>query len=142
VNPEPFPPILIAPFLLAFVGLWLVIGAVLSAVSGWSQLAATYPGGARPVGRRLKRQVVGMGVVGENGVTTMVLAPDGLYLYSHPLFRFRRPPVLVPWKLVAVGEERGLLWWRYMPVTLASEVTMRVKPKAAAALSQFAATES
>ncbi|HEX2779205.1 MAG TPA: hypothetical protein VHM30_06890 [Gemmatimonadaceae bacterium] len=130
-------PALIALFVVAFVGLWLLVGLLLSELSGWASLARRYPGGPRPEGVRLRGQVVGMGAVGEKGVTTLVPTAAGLYLYSHPLFRFRRPPVLVPWSEIRYAGELGFLFWRSIGLDLGPVTRMRVKRDAYQALAPY-----
>jgi hypothetical protein len=127
--------------LCAFAGLWLVVGAILSELSGWSRLARAFPGGARPPGPRIRRQVVGMGLVGENGITGLIPTAEGLYIYSHPLFRFRRPPILVPWTEVHNDGERGALWWRSVGIDLGRITMLRLRPKAMPVLAPYLAVE-
>ena len=136
MNEAP-PPAVIALFPVAFLGMWLGVGALLSELSGWSRLARTFPGGARPSGPRISGQVVGMGPVSENGVTSLIPAAEGLYLYSNPFFRFRRPPILVPWAEIHESGERGMLWWRSISLELGQITTLRVRPKAIPALAPY-----
>ena len=124
------PTFLLILFPFFFVGMWLFICTLLTEFSGWSRLARSYPGGPRPEGRRIRGAVMGMGAVGENGVTIMIPTAEGLYLYSSPLFRFRRPPVLVPWCDIRSGGERGMRWWRNVLLELGSETTLRIRAKA------------
>src|SRR5262245_34588810 len=103
------PPIgLFIAFPFFFVGMWLGVSALLAELSGWPELAREFPGGKTPPdGTRMRRQVVKTGVVGENGVTVLVLSARGLYMEAPLPFRFRRPPVLVPWGAVRyVSEHR------------------------------------
>jgi hypothetical protein len=124
------PTILLVAFPIVFVGMWLFIAVLLSEVRGWSRLAREFPGGPRPAGRRLYRQVMGMGLVGENGVTTLIPTSEGLYLYSNFLFRFRRPPVFVPWRDIRNDGERGMRWWRNVVLELGGVTTLRIRAKA------------
>ena len=129
-EPSAFP--LWFPFL--FVGGWLLVGALLGELSRWPELAYRFPGGQRPIGTTLSGQVVGMGFVSENNVTTLVVAPTGLYLSANVLFRFRRPPILVPWGEVRYVSERKILWWRNYVLDLGGVTQIRIKAKAFAAL--------
>ena len=128
-NQQP-PTILLVAFPIVFVGMWLLIATVLTEFSGWSRLARAFPGGPRPAGRRLYGQVMGMGLVGEKGVTTLIPTSDGLYLYSALLFRFHRPPVLVPWHEIHNDGERGTRWWRNFVLELGGVTTLRIRAKA------------
>ena len=127
--------------LCAFAGLWLVVCAILSELSGWPRLARAFPGGARPPGKRIRGQVVGIGLVGENNVTGLIPTAEGLYIYSHPLFRFRRPPILVPWTEVHYDGERGALWWRSVGIDLGRITMLRLRPKAFPVLAPYLAVE-
>ena len=121
-------------FPFAFVGLWLLISTILSELSGWRRLADRFAAGSRPSGKRLRRQVTAVGLTGENGVTGLILTPEGLYLYTHPLFRFRRPPLLVPWPEVRYVGERRMLWRRAWVLDLGGITTVAVKKEAYVAI--------
>lgn len=131
-DSPPLALIILFPF--AFVGMWLGVGTLLSEISGWARLARRFPGGPRPAGPRILGQVVGMGAVGENGITSIIASAEGLYLFSNPLFRFHRPPVMVPWTEVRNEGERGTLWWRSVGLDLGGITLLRVRPKAMPAL--------
>lgn len=124
-------------FPFAFLGLWLLVSTILSELSGWRRLADRFAAGSRPAGQRLRRQVTGVGLTGENGVTGLIVTPEGLYLYAHPLFRFRRPPVLVPWPEVRYVGERRMLWRRTRVLDLGAITTVTVKQEAYAAIEPY-----
>lgn len=124
------PTVLLVLFPFFFLGMWLLVCTILTEFSGWSRLARSYPGGPRPEGRRIRGAVMGMGVVGENNVTVMIPTAEGLYLYSTFLFRFHRPPLLVPWRDIRNDGERGVRWWRNVVLELGSETTLRIRAKA------------
>lgn len=117
--------------------MWLGVGGLLSLLSGWVELGRQFPGGPRPPGTRFRGQVTGVGIVGENGVTGLVVTPRGLYLYSNPLFRFLRPPVLVPWERVRYDGERGRLWWHAHMLRLGDVTSIRIKQRAFDALAPY-----
>jgi hypothetical protein len=120
-----------------FLGMWLGVGGLLSMMSGWVQLARRFPGGPRPTGERLRGQVTRVGIVNENGVTGLVVTSRGLYLYSNPLFRFLRPPVMVPWSQVRYEGERGRLWWHAHVLRLGDATSVRIKQRAYETLHSF-----
>ncbi|NUO64712.1 MAG: hypothetical protein HOQ11_01320 [Gemmatimonadaceae bacterium] len=126
-------------FPFAFIAVWLGVGALLSEIGGWARLARRFPGGPRPAGPRVRGQVVGMGPVGENGVTNLIPTAEGLYLYSNPLFRFHRPPVMVPWAEIRDEGERGVLWWRSVGLDLGGVTLLRVRARAMPALAPYLA---
>jgi hypothetical protein len=135
LGPQPLSPSVLASALIfvtafgAFAGFWLVITGLLSSLSGWPTLAATFPAGARPDGKGLWGQVLGIGKVRENNVTCLIPSPSGLYLYAMALFRFRRPPVLVPWAKVRYVDAGKFLWSRWYVLDLGGVTTLSVRPR-------------
>lgn len=112
-----------------FAGFWVLVTGVIASISGWPDLADTFPGGERPQGQPLRRSVLKIGPVGENGVTTLRPSPQGLYMSSHPLFRFRRSPVLVPWSRIEYVKSHRLLWQRSVTLDLGGITTIRVRAR-------------
>ena len=84
-------------FPLFFAGMWVGISALLSRLSGWSELAKRYPAAAEPEGERVVWTSAQIGGVSFRSCLNVTLAPDGLYLVPARLFRLFMPPVLVPW---------------------------------------------
>jgi hypothetical protein len=109
-------------------GFWMLVTGLLAVLSGWSALAAAFPGGARPLGEPIRGQVLGTGRVQEKNVTTAIPTAAGLYLYPMVLFRYRRPPVLVPWTKVRYLDSHQLLWARWHEVDLGGVTTLKVRP--------------
>jgi hypothetical protein len=114
---------------ICIVALWLFVGATLAYISRWPTLAARYPGADRPSGYVLRSQVTSVGWVGENNVTYLIASPAGLYIYSMFLFRFMRPPILVPWREVEYESSSRFLWARTYKLRLAGVTTISVKEK-------------
>ena len=115
--------------LAAFASFWLLITSLLSSLSGWPVLAATFPAVVRPEGKGLRGQVIGIGAVRENNVTIVIPSANGLYLYAMILFRFRRAPVLVPWVNVRYVDSHQFLWSRWHVVDLGGITTLSVRPR-------------
>jgi hypothetical protein len=84
-------------FPLFFAGMWIAIAALLSRLSGWSELAKRYPAAAEPEGERVVWTSAQIGGVSFRSCLNATLAPSGLYLVPARLFRLFMPPVLVPW---------------------------------------------
>jgi hypothetical protein len=124
-------------FLFAFLGGWLFVCAIFSVTSGWSTLAQRFRASTRPVGQKLTRQVDKFGFWTEHGVTNMVLAESGLYLYHHVLFRFLHPPLFLPWSEIGCVREVKVLWWRRYEIDLAGVTTIRVQREAHDAISKY-----
>jgi hypothetical protein len=120
-----------------FIAMWLGIGAVLAEISGWPALARRFRTEHRPTGQRWRRQVVMLGATRESGVTRIITSPAGLYLDVNPLFRFRRPPLLLPWSAVHHRGDRRFLWLRWHEIDLAGVTTLGVKPNAYQAIAPF-----
>ena len=131
---EPFP--VWFPFF--FVGLWLFVGGLLSFLSGWPSLARQFRATSRPSGVRLTRQVAKIGLVSESGVTGMVVSEVGLYLWAIWLFRFLRPPLLIPWSAFReLKEQRGLFGWRHAELVMSEEVVFYLSRRAGEAVRQY-----
>lgn len=113
-----------------FVLFWFLVTGVLASLSGWGDLADIFPAGERPEAVVLKRSVLKVGAVGEKNVTTLRATPQGLYMSAHPLFRFRRAPVLVPWDRIAYVRSHRVLWQRSITLDLAGITTIRVRDRA------------
>ncbi len=119
--------------------MWLMIGALLAEISGWPALARQFRTTHRPAGRRLRHQVVALGPTSESRVTRFITSPAGLYLDTHPLLRFRRPPLSLPWTVITYRSERRFLWRRWHEIDLAGITIIGVKPRAYQAIAQFLA---
>jgi hypothetical protein len=117
-------------FPLYFVALWLFVGLILSEVSRWLALARRFHAAERPAGTVLRGQVLGIGIVGENNVTGLIVTPAGLYMYANVLFRFRRPPLLIPWREVQYVSGRRFLWMQSHKLSLGAITSITIRDKA------------
>lgn len=120
-----------------FVGFWLLVTGVLASLSGWPNLADTFPASERPEGNTLRRAVLKIGAVGENGVTTLRPTAHGLYMSANPLFRFRRPAVLVPWNRIRFVKWHRILWQRSATLDLGGITSMRVRARVLPTLREY-----
>jgi hypothetical protein len=135
MNPGSLAPVVAVVLgLVLFAGFWALITGVLASLSGWSALAAAFPGGAQPGGTVLRGQILGLGPIRENNVTNVVLTPQGMYLYPMILFRFRRPPVLVPWNRIRYSDTQQFLGMSWHRIDLGSVASARIRGKLLAAL--------
>jgi hypothetical protein len=131
LSPPLFGALIVAVALPTLVILWVAVSATLAAMSGWPELANTFPGGERPEGTRLPpHSVIKVGPVAEKNATSLIATRRGLYLRSNPLFRFRRPPVFVPWERIHFVEAHRLLWQRSVTLDLGGVTTIRVRERA------------
>lgn len=107
-----------AVFPLYFGTLWCVIGAFLSYVGGWTKLARRFRCQTAFVGDRWRFQSGAMrGSVQYGNCLTLGSNSHSLYLAVFPLFRFRHPPLLIPWQEVT-ATRRQLLFYRWVRLEL------------------------
>jgi hypothetical protein len=87
------------------VTLWLLVSAIISYVGGWTTLAKRFRLRRPFVGERWNWQSGQMRwIAGYRNCLTVGCNREGLYLATMPLFRFRHPPLLIPWEEIAVGQ--------------------------------------
>jgi len=94
-----------------FLILWLLVSAINSYVGGWTALATQF---------RLKQPFAGPRCTWQSGhmrwfagyhnCLTVGGSPEGLYLATMPLLRFRHPPLLIPWAEITVTRRRVLFF--------------------------------
>ena len=84
-------------FPIFFAGMWVGVSAILSRLSGWSELARRYPAAAEPEGERIVWTSAQLGGVSFRSCLNATLSPSGLYLVPARMFRLFMPPVLIPW---------------------------------------------
>ena len=96
----------------AFVGMWFGVLALLSQMSDWRKLAADYRAERPPSGTCLPLQGGKIGGVWYRGCLTIYASREGLYLSVWPIFRFREPPLFIPWTAIRNRREKRYLWSR------------------------------
>jgi len=115
----------------AFVSKWYVgVIALLSQLSGWSKLATVYRAQHPPSGRRLAMQGGKIGDVWYTRCLTIYVSHEGFYLSIWPIFRFRQPPLFIPWSAIHNRREKRWLWFRLIEFGVGSPPigTMRLMP--------------
>ena len=104
--------------------LWLLVSAIISFIGGWSTLAKRFALKSPFRGDRWGGQSGQMRwTAGYGNCLTVGASPDGFYLAISILFRFRHPPLLVPWTEVAITRRR-FLFFRYVRFGLGSELNI------------------
>jgi hypothetical protein len=98
--------------LAGFVALWSLGNVGMAYLSGWVRLAHAYRVRRRPTGRPLRWRSGILGSVGHGGILNFWVAPEGLYLKIHILFRPGNPPLLIPWPDIHVLRRRDFLFAR------------------------------
>ena len=89
-----------------------VLLCAFSRLSGWSKLAAAYPGRAQPARpRRWFAYAIFRGWIGYNGGLVVAADDAGLDVAGMPLLlAFCHPPIFVPWSDVVEIRRRRILW--------------------------------
>ena len=118
-------PLLLIPIF--FVTFWLLLCTLVSWIGGWTTLSRTY---------RTRTTFVGANWTWERGqmrwgtrynnALTLGVNPQGLYLAILFLYRFRHPPLLVPWMEIKVRRTSGWIF-EYVILTLGHETAIPLK---------------
>jgi hypothetical protein len=117
---------------LAFVLLWLFVTGLAAALGGWGRFAerCAAPDGYEPE-QRLRFQTVLLRrfrwfPARYRGCMNVGTGAAGLHLAPLAIFRFRHPPLLIPWNAVVSCEDGSALGFRWMDVTVRDvEPTLR-----------------
>jgi len=119
-----------------FVSFWLLSCALASWSGGWSALARSYRAPAPFVGLKWRLRGAQMRWwMNYNNVLTIGVNAQGMYLAVMFLFRFRHPPLLIPWSDIRVRCRRGWIV-NYVTLTLGRElqIPLRMRSSLAAKL--------
>lgn len=105
-----------------FGALWCFVCSLLSFIGGWSTLATRYRLHSVFVGERWSFQSGQMRwSVNYGNCLTVGGNSQGLYLAVLALFRFKQPPLLIPWEEVTV-RRRQLLFLNWVRLELGREL--------------------
>ena len=124
-----------------FVALWLAIFAVIAWWGGWGKLAEAYPSLGDVSGERFRmRSAQFRAGCNYNNCITLVASPAGLRLSMPAPFRFRHPPIFLPWSELQAREER-VLWTAVVELTArrCPEIPIKVRRRLATQLLAHAA---
>ena len=110
---------MIPAFVVVFGSFWCAIAKVLSLLA-WGRLAGEYLA-PDPAGLLVQLRIdrASLGVVSYNGVIKAGVSPQGLALRAAWLFGVGHPPLLVPWRAIALIRTRKVLWTTYYSTTIA-----------------------
>ena len=93
--------------------LWLGVSAMLARIGGWSTLAGPFRARYPVVGERFRFVSASMGKarlpVNYKGCLFMVVNRHGLHISVLFPFRFRSPPLFIPWSAVESVSEKPFL---------------------------------
>ena len=102
--------LLVSVLVLLLVGMWWVFVLwLLSELSGWRKLAAVYRAQHAPNGKRFLMQTGKIGDTWYGRCLTIYTSGEGLYVSLWPVFRFRQPPLFIPWSAVRDRREKRFL---------------------------------
>jgi hypothetical protein len=103
-------------FPIYFLAMWCSVCALLSWIDGGTALAKRFRLRSAFIGERWRYQSGQMRWhVNYGNCLTVGCSPKGLYLATMPLFKFRHPPLLIPWEEISVTRRRFLFlnWVRF-----------------------------
>lgn len=122
---QPLPLWVIPLFPLFFIGMWMFVLTLLASLGGWRALARLYPApdgapqdAAHTFGMTsidLRRGFLPM-PVSYSGCITIAITPAGLHLRVMAFFRFRHPPLLIPWTHLGRLEPGRTLFGRTLAI--------------------------
>jgi hypothetical protein len=94
--------------------LWLVVSVVISYIGDWTTLAKRFRTRIPFVGERRRGESGRMRwIAGYRNCLTVGCNTEGLYLAMMPLFRFRHPPLLIPWGEITVSRQQIVFFSLY-----------------------------
>src|SRR6266478_174698 len=99
---------LVIAFILLVPVMWFGIISLLAKLSGWEKLAAAYRAQRPPSGQRFVLEWAKVGAVYYRNCLTIYRSPEGIYLSIWPIFRFRQPPLFIPWGELRNRREKRL----------------------------------
>lgn len=123
-QPDSQFPLVLIP---GFVAMWFLVCTLVSWIGGWTALSRTYRTRTPFVGEKwtwLRGQM--RWGTHYNNVLTLGVNSQGLYLAILFLYRFRHPPLLVPWSEIRVRRSSGWIF-DYVILTLGREAAIPLK---------------
>jgi hypothetical protein len=115
------------------VAILMIVKVVISYVGGWTTLAKQFRLTTPFIGERWTRQSGQMRwIAGYGNCLTVGSNAQGLYLAMMPLFRFRHPQLLIPWREIEISQRR-ILFLRYVRFRLGRDlrIPLCLRPKLA-----------
>jgi hypothetical protein len=126
----PIAPVILFP--LFFIIVWLFVSFALSKVGGWSALADRFRFTGQFYGTKWKWQSAQMRcTINYNGCLILGSNETGLYLWTMPLFRFKHPPLLIPWSEISISRKR-ILFMDFVRLALGREFQIPLTIRASA----------
>ena len=120
--------LLVSVLVLLLVGMWWVFVLwLLAELSGWRKLAAVYRAQHAPHGKCFLMQTGKIGDTWYRRCLTIYTSGEGLYVSLWPVFRFRQPPLFIPWSAVHDRREQRFLLSRLVEFDVGSLRFPRVR---------------
>jgi len=108
------------------IALWLLVSALISYIGGWTTLAKRFRLRVPFTEERWLGQSGQMRwIAGYGNCLTVGCNHQGLYLAMMPLFRFRHPPLLVPWDEITITRRR-IVFFRMVRFGLGRELDIPI----------------
>ncbi|WP_411826855.1 hypothetical protein [Luteolibacter sp. AS25] len=96
---------------LGFTAVWGFVSLLVSTLFGWGRLGKRFRCIRRPEGQTFRMQGARLGMFGNyNGILTITVAAEGLYMAVFPAFRIGHPPILIPWSEIHDVKDAQMLW--------------------------------
>lgn len=106
---EDYLPFLIPPlFFIIFPIFWMSIVFFIAFLGGWTRLAQVYATERAFPPKTFSFQGARLGWANYNGVLTIGVSEEGMYMKPFFLFRVGHRPLFIPWYDVQIGEKKGL----------------------------------
>ena len=135
--PNSLPPHFWLLFPVFFIGLWALVGLLISSLSGWRVLASRFSRTEQPFGDVKTAGPLFYGIylrfwTHYSSVVRVTAAHDALYLSVLFLFRIGHPPLRIPWDEIHFTTTTCFLR-RYMVLTLGTneQIPLRISQRMA-----------
>jgi hypothetical protein len=113
-------PAIIIGFPLVFIPMWCGIVFTLSRVSGWSAIAARFPGSLNPPGTSFDGLTGTVGIISYRNALTVHFAPEGLHVMPWKIFRIGHAPVFIPWGEIHNARTRNFPFFQVVAFEIGS----------------------
>lgn len=90
--------------------IWALVVLLLSYLSGWRRLSASYAAGTEPEGTRLGGLTGTIGGVAYRNCLIAHVSPAGLFLSVPIFFAIGHKPLFIPWGEIHNQEQVKILW--------------------------------
>ena len=114
-------------FPFVFAAFWCFVLMIISFVGGWHSLAGTFRATQPPSGRKFSGESGRLGWANYNGVLTVYVSQEGLYLSVMVLFKPWHPVLLIPWSAIHEIKSAKFFWMTLVSFDVGSPKLARIK---------------